>query len=84
MPTLSTVLLSVSAFAIQVRLLYRNGNRNENRSFYHDGNKKNPITGQENISLFISYQFALRRPDVLIVGLVAEPVRHTVHAPGGV
>ena len=38
MPTLSTVLLSVSASAIQIRLLYGN----ENRSFYHDENKKVP------------------------------------------
>ena len=38
MPTLSTVLLSVSASTIQIRLLYGNGN--ENRSFYHDGSKQ--------------------------------------------
>ena len=42
MPTLSTVLLSVSASAIQIRLLYANGNANENRLFYHDANQQIP------------------------------------------
>ena len=40
MPTLSAVLLSVSASATQIRLLYGSGNANENRPSYHDGNKK--------------------------------------------
>ena len=46
MPTLSTVLLFVSAPAIQIRLLYGNGNANENWSFDHDGNKQIPSLTQ--------------------------------------
>ena len=40
MPTLSTVLLFVSAFAIKIRLLYGYGNKN--RPFYGCGNEKVP------------------------------------------
>ena len=40
MTTVSTSLFFVSASVIQIRLLYGYGNANENRSFFHYGNKK--------------------------------------------
>ena len=46
MTTVSTSLLPVSASAIQIRLLYGYGSGNENRSFFHYGNKKMPSLTQ--------------------------------------
>ena len=42
MTTVSTSLFPVSASGIQIRLLYGYGNANENRSFFHYGNKQIP------------------------------------------
>ena len=42
MTTVSTSFFSVSAPVIQIRLLYGYGNANENRSFFHYGNKLVP------------------------------------------
>ena len=44
MMTVSTSLSSIPASVIQIRLLYGYGNANENRSFFHYGNKKSSIT----------------------------------------
>ena len=55
MPTLSTVLLFVSAFAIKILLLYGYGN--QNRPFYGCGNEKvsSLVLGKTKAKLFFGF-----------------------------